>query len=82
MEKLLFELSKRGKRAVSLPKCDVEEVNPEEVIPEEYLRKDIDLPEVSQLEVVRHFPRLSQLNYSVDTNFYPLGSCTMNTTRG
>ena len=77
MEKLLFEISQRGKKGVQLPRCDVEQVNPQEVIPEEYLREDIDLPEVSQLEAVRHFTRLSQLNFSVDTNFYPLGSCTM-----
>lgn len=41
------------------------------------LRQDLDLPELSQLDVVRHFTRLSQLNYSIDTTFFPLGSCTM-----
>jgi len=77
MEKLLFELSKEGKRAIELPKCDVEEIEPSEVIDKEYLREELNLPELSQLEVIRHFTRLSQLNYSIDTNFYPLGSCTM-----
>ncbi|MDY6821533.1 MAG: aminomethyl-transferring glycine dehydrogenase subunit GcvPB [Deferribacterota bacterium] len=41
------------------------------------IREDLDLPELSELDIVRHFTRLSQLNYSIDTNFYPLGSCTM-----
>jgi len=77
MEKLLFELSKEGKRGFELPKCDVEEVEPNEVLDKSYLREELKLPQLSQLEVVRHFTRLSQLNYSVDTNFYPLGSCTM-----
>jgi len=77
MEKLLFELSKEGKRGFELPKCDVEEVELNEVLDKNYLREELKLPQLSQLEVVRHFTRLSQLNYSVDTNFYPLGSCTM-----
>ncbi len=77
MEKLLFELSKGGRRGIKLPECDVPEIEPEEVIPDCYTRGELNLPEVSELEVVRHFTRLSQLNYSVDTNFYPLGSCTM-----
>jgi glycine dehydrogenase subunit 2 len=46
-------------------------------LPEELLRDELALPELSQLDVVRHFTRLSQLNYSIDTNFFPLGSCTM-----
>ncbi len=77
MEKLLFELSDEGKRGVQLPECDVPKVKPSEIIPENYLRGELKLPEVSHLEVVRHFTRLSQLNFSIDTNFYPLGSCTM-----
>jgi glycine dehydrogenase subunit 2 len=77
MEKLLFELSDKGKRGVQLPECDVPKVKPSEIIPENYLRGELKLPEVSHLEVVRHFTRLSQLNFSIDTNFYPLGSCTM-----
>ncbi|NPB05363.1 MAG: glycine dehydrogenase subunit 2 [Aquificae bacterium] len=77
MEKLLFELSREGKRGLDLPECDVEEVSLEEVVGREYLRRELKLPRVSQPEVVRHFTRLSQLNFSIDTNFYPLGSCTM-----
>ena len=45
--------------------------------PKELLRSDLRLPELSQLDVVRHYTRLSQLNYSIDTQMYPLGSCTM-----
>lgn len=72
-EPLLFELSTPGRTAFTLPPLDV----PEAPLPKEYLRTDLPLPEVSELELVRHFTRLSQLNYCIDTNFYPLGSCTM-----
>jgi len=79
MEKLLFEISRPGKKAYSLPPLEdgVEEIELREVIPEGYLREELSLPEVSQLDAVRHFTKLSQLNFSIDTNFYPLGSCTM-----
>src|SRR5690606_1520869 len=56
-----------------LPGCDV----PETPLPTDLMRDDLDLPEVSELQVIRHFVRLSQLNMAIDTNFYPLGSCTM-----
>ena len=72
--KLLMERSVPGRRGVRLPALDV----PEQTLPDEaLLREDISLPELSQPEVVRYFTRLSQLNYSIDTQFYPLGSCTM-----
>lgn len=72
--KLLMERSVAGRRGVRLPPGDV----PEQPLPDgELLRDDLPLPELSQPEVVRYFTRLSQLNYSVDTHFYPLGSCTM-----
>ncbi len=74
---LIFELSKEGRKGYRLPELDVEEVNPQQVIPEDYLREDLDLPEVSELDVVRHFTKLSQKNYAVDTTMVPLGSCTM-----
>ena len=74
---LIFEISKPGRRGYRLPDLDVERVNPEEVIPGEYLRHDLNLPEVSELDVIRHFSRLSQKNYAVDTTMVPLGSCTM-----
>ncbi|HHT9120628.1 MAG TPA: aminomethyl-transferring glycine dehydrogenase subunit GcvPB [Candidatus Hypogeohydataceae bacterium YC41] len=77
-EKLIFEISSSGRRGVSLPPLDVPRKPLEEMIPTKFQRKTPPrLPEVSELDVVRHFTRLSQLNYSVDTHFYPLGSCTM-----
>ena len=74
---LLFELSREGRRGYRLPELDVPEVNPSEVVPEEYLREELPLPQLSELDVVRHFTKLSQLNYSIDTTMVPLGSCTM-----
>ena len=72
---LIFDIGKPGRRGVSLPKCDVPESC---AVKEELLRKEpAALPEVSELDVIRHFVGLSRLNMSVDTNFYPLGSCTM-----
>ena len=73
---LIFELSKPGRKAYSLPACDVPEAS--EKIPEKFARKaDARLPEVFEVDVARHFTRLSQLNNAVDIGFYPLGSCTM-----
>ena len=72
--RLLMERSVTGRRAASLPSSDV----PAQALPPaELLRDDLELPEVSEGEVVRYFTHLSQLNFSVDTNYYPLGSCTM-----
>lgn len=75
-EPLIFELSGEGKRAYLLPPLDVpEKKDILNIIP---CRKSIPgFPEVSEPEIVRHFTRLSQTNYCVDTTFYPLGSCTM-----
>lgn len=70
MEKLIFEYSKSGRQAHTLP--DAPQVN--FGLPE---RKSLRLPEVSEVDVVRHFTKLSQQNYGVDNGFYPLGSCTM-----
>lgn len=78
MEKLIFEIGSAGRRGYSLPKLDVPDADMKSLLPADSLRKkEAELPEVSELDCVRHFTRLSQLNYSVDTNFYPLGSCTM-----
>ncbi|HEY3369015.1 MAG TPA: aminomethyl-transferring glycine dehydrogenase subunit GcvPB [Symbiobacteriaceae bacterium] len=75
---LIFEKSTPGKRAVTFPACDVPEVDPSAVIPAELLRqKPAELPEVSEIEAVRHFTQLSRRNHGVDVDFYPLGSCTM-----
>lgn len=69
----LKELSRPGRTAATLPRLDV----PEAELPKEWLRDDLPLPEVSEPDLIRHFVRLSQLNYAVDLGFYPLGSCTM-----
>ncbi|MGH9480687.1 MAG: aminomethyl-transferring glycine dehydrogenase subunit GcvPB [Terriglobales bacterium] len=71
-EALLFEVSAPGKRGYQLPELDVPPVKPAAA------RAEIrDFPELSELEVIRHFTRLSTWNYGVDTGIYPLGSCTM-----
>lgn len=74
-EETLFELSSPGRTSFSLPELDV----PLVPLPEDdYLRQDeLNLPEISELDLVRHYVRLSQKNYAIDTVFYPLGSCTM-----
>ncbi|HPM83097.1 MAG TPA: aminomethyl-transferring glycine dehydrogenase subunit GcvPB [Candidatus Anammoximicrobium sp.] len=76
--KLLFELSKPGRRAVRLPACDVPRRPCAERVPADMLADaPPPLPEVAEPDLVRHFTNLSTLNMSVDTHFYPLGSCTM-----
>jgi glycine dehydrogenase subunit 2 len=72
-EPLIFEISSPGRTAFTLPDLDV----PQTPLPGDYVRDDLNLPEVSELEFVRHYTRLSQKNYAIDTVFYPLGSCTM-----
>jgi glycine dehydrogenase subunit 2 len=75
---LIFELSRAGRSAYSLPECDVPAMQTESMIPQEYLReRDAELPEVSEVDAVRHFTALSRRNYGVDNGIYPLGSCTM-----
>ena len=72
-EPQLSEISVSGRQGIRYPEPDV----PCADLPAELQRKDLPLPEMSELDVIRHFTRLSQLNYSIDTGFYPLGSCTM-----
>ncbi|MGD9722807.1 MAG: aminomethyl-transferring glycine dehydrogenase subunit GcvPB [Pirellulales bacterium] len=75
---LLFELSKPGRRATRLPACDVPAVPLDELLPAAALAPAAPpLPELTEPELVRHFINLSTQNMSVDTHFYPLGSCTM-----
>lgn len=75
VEPLIFEISKEGKKGYTINNQDLEDV--EIFIPKEYLREELNLPEVSEPEVIRHYTRLSTWNYGIDLNFYPLGSCTM-----
>jgi glycine dehydrogenase subunit 2 len=77
-DRLIFELSSPGRSAWSLPEPDVDVASARARLPAAALRQTPPaLPEVSELDVVRHYTRLSRLNYGVDTHFYPLGSCTM-----
>jgi glycine dehydrogenase subunit 2 len=72
-EPLIYDLSSPGREGVSLPAPDV----PLADLPTDLLRDNLDLPEVSEVDVVRHYLRLSHFNHSIDQNMYPLGSCTM-----
>ncbi|MFN7804603.1 MAG: aminomethyl-transferring glycine dehydrogenase subunit GcvPB [Planctomycetaceae bacterium] len=75
---LLNELSSPGRRAARLPACDVPEVPVEQLLPAEFVAAaPPPLPELSEPDIIRHFVNLSTKNMSVDTHFYPLGSCTM-----
>ncbi|MBP7578814.1 MAG: hypothetical protein KA794_19025, partial [Candidatus Obscuribacter sp.] len=78
MEQLIYEKSKAGRRAEILPKAQVPQKDLKSLIPANLLRNSLPaLPEVSELDAVRHFVKLSHLNHCIDTGFYPLGSCTM-----
>jgi glycine dehydrogenase subunit 2 len=77
-ENLIFERSTSGKSGVDLAALDVPAVAAEQTLGADYFRRDVEgFPEISELEVIRHFTRLSTWNYGVDTGLYPLGSCTM-----
>jgi glycine dehydrogenase subunit 2 len=73
VEPLIYDLSSPGRKGAWLPESDV----PPYDLPSNLLREHLPLPEVSQIDVTRHFTRLSKLNMGIDTNMYPLGSCTM-----
>ena len=73
VEPTVYELSVEGRSGDGVAEPDV----PQVTLPQDILRKDNGLPEVSQLDVVRHFQALAQTNFGVDSGFYPLGSCTM-----
>lgn len=72
-EPTIYELSSPGREGVRYPASDV----PATPLPEGFVRDNLPLPELSELDVIRHFTRISQFNHSIDTGFYPLGSCTM-----
>src|ERR1700739_3281779 len=77
-EGLIFEKSSRGKRAFELPPLDVPAVNASKLLGESHRSEGVEgFPEVSEIEVLRHFTRLSTWNYAIDLGMYPLGSCTM-----
>lgn len=75
---LIFEISKSGRIGYSLPELDVPKVDVADILPTSYIRQEEpDLPEVSELDIMRHYTALSKRNHGVDSGFYPLGSCTM-----
>src|SRR5213592_4897382 len=78
-EQLIFERSQPGRAGFSLPALDVEETALDEIVPREFQREDnlAGMPEVTEVDVIRHFTRISAWNYSIDLGMYPLGSCTM-----
>ncbi len=73
VEPTIFDLSSPGRTGVTFPEPDV----PRSELPDSMLREDLPLPELAEVDVVRHYMHLSTFNYSVDSGFYPLGSCTM-----
>ncbi|RXY98576.1 aminomethyl-transferring glycine dehydrogenase subunit GcvPB [Fictibacillus sp. S7] len=75
---LIFELSKEGRVGYSLPALDVPEADLSSLLPDDYVRTEhAELPQVSELQIMRHYTALSKRNHGVDSGFYPLGSCTM-----
>jgi glycine dehydrogenase subunit 2 len=72
-EPQLCDISVSGRQGINFPSPDV----PLATLPSGFIREDLPMPELSELDVIRHYTRLSQLNYSIDTGYYPLGSCTM-----
>jgi len=78
-ESLIFERSHPGRAGFSLPPLDVDETPLDDIIPAQFQREDdlLGMPEVTEVDVVRHFTRMSTWNYSIDLGMYPLGSCTM-----
>src|SRR2546423_815409 len=78
-EQLIFERSQPGRAGYSLPPLDVDETALDEIVPRKFQREDklAGMPEVTEVDVIRHFTRISTWNYSIDQGMYPLGSCTM-----
>jgi glycine dehydrogenase subunit 2 len=74
---LIFEISRTGRSAAAVSASDVPTININEAIGIKYMRTDLDLPEVAEVDLVRHYTNLSRRNFGVDLGFYPLGSCTM-----
>src|ERR1039457_1439557 len=76
-EALLFEISSPGKSAYMLPALDVPAVDAAALLGAAHRTQSAELPELSEIEIIRHFTRLSTWNYAIDLGMYPLGSCTM-----
>ncbi|UCD15120.1 MAG: aminomethyl-transferring glycine dehydrogenase subunit GcvPB [Candidatus Omnitrophota bacterium] len=76
-KKLIFQKGSAGRKNNYIRKPFFYLQEPHQIIPKEFLREELSLPSLGELEVVRHYTNLARLNFSLDTNFYPLGSCTM-----
>ncbi|WP_147802881.1 aminomethyl-transferring glycine dehydrogenase subunit GcvPB [Alkalicoccus halolimnae] len=77
-QSLIFELSREGRIGHSLPELDIERIDVDEMLPAFFQREEsAEIPQVSELQLVRHYTALSRRNHGVDSGFYPLGSCTM-----
>ena len=77
-KELIFEMSRSGRIGYNLPEMDVPEVDVTSLLPSHLIREvPAELPEVSELQLVRHYTELSRRNHGIDNGFYPLGSCTM-----
>ncbi|MBO1914987.1 aminomethyl-transferring glycine dehydrogenase subunit GcvPB, partial [Microvirga sp. 3-52] len=77
-QSLIFEITKEGRIGYSLPELDVPELDLADLLPAGYHREEAaELPEVSELDIMRHYTALSKRNHGIDSGFYPLGSCTM-----
>src|SRR5579884_3647531 len=77
-EDLIFEKSAEGKQGMALPPLDVPRVDARTLLGPHLVREEVaDFPQVSELEVIRHFTRLASWNYAIELGMYPLGSCTM-----
>ncbi|MBX3119468.1 MAG: aminomethyl-transferring glycine dehydrogenase subunit GcvPB [Fimbriimonadaceae bacterium] len=72
---LIFEKSRAGRVGCNVPRCDTPKVDLKATVGE--MRTELHLPEIGEMDLVRHFTNLSHINYGIDTGFYPLGSCTM-----
>ncbi|MFX1303735.1 MAG: aminomethyl-transferring glycine dehydrogenase subunit GcvPB [Promethearchaeota archaeon] len=76
-EPLIFEKETESEQGNFVPQMDVDAIDLNEIIPKNLLRKDLTIPNIPEVELVRHFINLSNQNYGIDTGIYPLGSCTM-----
>ncbi len=75
---LIFEITREGRIGYSLPELDVPELDLSDLLPKGFVREEAaELPEVSELDIMRHYTALSNRNHGIDSGFYPLGSCTM-----
>ena len=78
MTKLIFEKSKKGRRGCLLPEVGIKEIDPDSIIDSSLLNEGLlDLPEITELDIMRHYVELSKKNHCIEAGFYPLGSCTM-----